>query len=84
MGTDVAVKQIFRDANQEKELQQYIEREINLSKYDHSIHLFCKITMVCRMRHPHLVQLIGVSVQDKCVYLVTELITGMHFPQLLN
>lgn len=60
LGTDVAVKQIFRETNQEKELQQYIDREINISK----------------MRHPHLVQLIGVCSQPNCIYLVTELITG--------
>lgn len=33
MGTDVAVKQIYRDENQKDELERFLERELETSKY---------------------------------------------------
>ena len=37
LGTDVAVKQIYRDESQKNELERFLERELAICKYDISL-----------------------------------------------
>jgi len=60
LGTEVAVKQIYRDETQKDELEKFLEREL----------------AICKLSHPNIVQLIGLCMNEKYVYLVTEYIPG--------
>ncbi|KAI8823343.1 kinase-like domain-containing protein [Fimicolochytrium jonesii] len=64
LGTDVAVKEFLDISNQPGfDVQKYIGREVDILS---SVH------------HPNVLQYMGISLHERKLYLVTELITGGH------